>query len=351
MSKTDQHIEIVRSTKRGLSSMSSRSAEPLLEVLRLRYSNVRITIINCLDDLNALIERQPDLVFLGMKFVPKNPALGFHDPNKIWLADYLDLHNISYTGSNHTAHVHELNKHMAKQKVLEAGLNTSNFYVAKCDQPQTWSNMPLSYPIFIKPSNRGGGQGIDSDSVAHNEEQMLKKIGHIATNLNADSLIEEYLPGREFSVAILADSSSTNYFVMPIELIAPKDIHGERILSSQVKMADTESNQEVTDRILRAKINTLAINVFNALGARDYGRIDIRLDSSGVPQFLEANLIPSLINGYGNFPKACMLNKGIGYEQMIFCIIDLAFTRTPNLVINELESDLIPSLLTEPLAI
>ena len=72
----------------------------------------------------------------------------------------------------------------------------------------------------------------------------------------------------------------------------------------------------------------LALHVFHALGARDYGRIDIRLDGAGVPHFLEANLMPSILKDYGNFPKACMLNETIGYEESILRIVDLAFERS-----------------------
>jgi hypothetical protein len=46
-----------------------------------------------------------------------------------------------------------------------------------------------------------------------------------------------------------------------------------------------------------------------------------------VPNFLEANLIPSLIKDYGNFPKACAINIGMGYEQMLLAIVQLGLLR------------------------
>ena len=83
---------------------------------------------------------------------------------------------------------------------------------------------------------------------------------------------------------------------MPIELIAPQDKNGCRILTSKVKSSNIEKASLVYDDDVKSKVMTLALNVFLALGARDYGRIDIRLDSAGIPNFLEANLIPSLIS-------------------------------------------------------
>ena len=130
---------------------------------------------------------------------------------------------------------------------------------------------------------------------------------------------------------------------MPLELIAPTSARGDRILSSAVKEADTEQYAAVTNPVIREAVNTLALDVFHALGARDYGRIDIRLDANGVANFLEANLIPSLLDQYGNFPKACMLNLGIDYQQMILQITELGLAR------QSVEDELIltPAVITE----
>jgi len=323
----NKHIEIVCSTEIVLSSMSRESRDAILAVLSQHYDNVGITIVNNLSDLEALVERKPDLVFLGMKFIPVNPLLGLQDPDKIWINQYLGEHEIVCTGSNYLAHELELNKPLAKQCAIDAGLNTSQFYVSKQNQLQTIEDITLTFPLFIKPTNRGGGLGVDINSMVHNFEQLQSKVRSITTDFQSDSLIEEYLPGREFSVAILKDEHSAEFSVMPIELVAEADEQGMRLLSGEVKSSNTEVVLEVTNKAIRSKVCALAMNVFHALGARDYGRIDIRLDESGTPQFLEANLIPSLISGYGSFPKACVLNIDMDYEPMILSIVRLALTR------------------------
>ncbi len=335
--KINQHIEIVRSNKPGLSSMSQRSCNAIVKTLAKHYIKVGVTIVNDLADLKELVALSPDLVFLGMKFVPVNAALGAYDINKIWITDYLDDHGIAYTGSDQNAHEVELNKPKAKQLALNAGLSTSSFYEVLQGKTLREKHIELKYPLFIKPTNRGGGLGIDGDSVAHNFAQLKSKVNSLTIEFKSDSLVEEYLPGREFSVAILKYEDADEYFVMPIELQAPPDKHGDRILSSQVKSADSERFLEVTDEIIKSQINELAINVFRTIGARDYGRIDIRLDKLGIPQFLEANLIPSLIEGYGNFPKACLLNMNKNYESIILHIVRLGLARTST--IREVASD------------
>jgi D-alanine-D-alanine ligase len=328
MIKRNKHIEIACSTENELSSMSQKSRDAILDVLSQHYTKVCITIINNVLDLEALVARKPDIVFLGLKFIPLDPSLGFQDSNKIWISEYLDEYGIAYTGSNRMAHELELDKTLAKRRVQSSGLATSPFFVIKRGQPLAQEDVFLAYPLFVKPTDRGGGLGIDSDSVVNNFEELCAKATSLATELRSDSLVEKYLPGREFSVAILKDEHSTAFSVMPIELVAPLDERGARILSKQVKSSDTEHFMEIIDEDIKTAVAALAMDVFYALGAQDYGRVDIRLDAAGAPQFLEANLIPSLIKGYGNFPKACMLHMQLDYDAMILHIVRLALTRS-----------------------
>jgi D-alanine-D-alanine ligase len=298
------------------------------------YSNVNITIVNSLSDLEALVLRNPDLVFLGMTYLPVHAELGWQDSEKIWLNNYLDNHGISYTGSGQVASALERNKDQAKQVVLDAGLMTSPFFVAEQSSTLHEDDISLTYPLFVKPTNRGGGLGIDGNSVVHTFEQLETKVNAVKTELGSDSMIEEYLPGREFSVAILRQEATNMFSAMPLELIAPADVNGVRILSGEIKSQDTERFVEVADANIKSIISDLALDVFHALGARDYGRIDIRLDDKGGAHFLEANLLPSLMDGYGNFPKACWLNKQISYDEMLLTIVRMAMPQ------NEIESKL-----------
>ncbi len=328
MTKINKHIEIVRSSKNWLSSMSLESSNAIFNVLKNHYTNVSITTVNNLSDLKKLVKNKPDLVFLGMKFISIDEILRLEDPSKIWITQYLKDHKIAHTGSTQFAHELEFNKSLAKKRIIKAGLKTSPFYVVKQNCSQIREDKSLIFPLFIKPINRGGGLGIDSDSVVHNFEELCLKVRLISKRLHTDSLIEEYLPGREFSVAILKDRIKEGYHIMPIELVSHPDKYGRLLLSKKVKESNIERVLVVTDQSIKSKITDLSIKAFHALGARDYGRIDIRLDKNGTPHFLEANLIPSLINGYGSFPKACMLNINLEYEAMILNIVKLALSRS-----------------------
>jgi D-alanine-D-alanine ligase len=218
MMKINKHIEIVASSLPGINCMSPKAREAIRAILSEEYVRVGITIVDNLRDLAALAAMTPDMVFLGMKCIPSNPELGLSDPNKIWLSEYLDERGISYTGSGHAAVEFELNKELAKQCITDAGLRTAPFQVVRKNERLTQDNLVLSYPLFVKPTDRGGGVGVDAGSLVYNFGQLHTKIESLSARLQTDSLVEEYLPGREFSVAILKEAHTDQYSVIPIHL-------------------------------------------------------------------------------------------------------------------------------------
>jgi len=339
--KINKHIVIVRSTIKNLSSMSQFSCDALKITLSKHYRKVSVHIVNNINDLETLVIINPDLAFMGMQSIPNIMDYS----TNILLAQYLNDNNIATTGSGADSHILEHSKSLAKQRILDTGLATSAYFVARQNTPILEAENILKFPLFVKPLDMGGGSGIDSMSVVHDFTQLLNKVDFISTEFATDSLVEEYLDGREFSVAILQKEDSDEYLSMPLELIAPEDEFGSRILSGTVKDQDTETFSSVIDLTLKRKLSDFAIEIFKSLGARDYGRIDIRLNSAGIPQFLEANLIPSIIEGFGNFPKACLLNENLDYETIILRIASLAFAR------KVAETEVIVNTSLQPLAI
>jgi D-alanine-D-alanine ligase len=309
--------------------MSPRSTETIKILLKKHYKNVNISVINNLTDLESLVEINPDLVIVGMKRLP------LKDGSFIEISSYLEDRGIVITGSNSTAIELERNKTDAKDVVKNAGLATSNYIRADISKLLDISTTGLKFPMFIKPINRGSGLGIDSNSVVRNITEFNATIKSLSERNFTDIMIEDFLPGREYSIAILKEINSNYYSVMPLEMIAPKNKNGDRILGCNIKNNDTEKLEIIPAGEIKDEIITFAEDVFVALGARDYGRIDVRYNSKGELQFIEANLLPGLSDTISYFPKACMLNQGLDYESIILRIVNLAFSRN---VENELES-------------
>lgn len=283
----------------------------ILKILSKRYTDVSITKIDNKKDLDRLLKRKPDLVFSGVKY------FNFND-KKIWLNECLEAYDIPYIASSRTALDNESDKNLAKKLVLKAKIKTADFFVTEPDQHQHESSIPISFPLFIKPVKGGDSRGIDSNSIVYNFSSFKKKVLEIKTKHNLSSLVETYLPGKEYSVGIFQDSINGTLRAMPIEIIIKKNINGHCILDFDVKKDDEEKVIAVTNKKISRKLSELAKKAFKALGGKSLGRIDIKMNHQGVPHFMEANLMPGLRRGY--FYRSCSLNLDMNYDDMILNI-------------------------------
>ncbi len=314
--KIDKNIQITYSTNSTHLAMSSKTRELILDALSKRFTRVGQVMINCESDLNKLLIDKPDLVFLGMK----DKALPSTRNTNIYLSDFLNENNILCVGSSKKARKLSSNKYLAKELVRDAGILTADFFLAHPGQFTSAQDLPLEFPLFIKPPSRSKGSGIDSKSVARDFTQYVAKIEQIYNKYQSKSLVEKYLSGREFSVAILERPNNKQPLTMPIELIAKPNIRGDRLLGLVEKTEDKEKVVLVNDPPTAQKLKDTAIKVFKILGARDYARIDFRMDDNGQIFFLEANTLPGL--GYGYFYRACQLNYSLDYDSIIIKLVE-----------------------------
>ena len=285
--------------------------DKILKILSKRYTDVSITEINTKEDLEKLVKRKPDLVFSGVKYFN-------FDKEKIWLNDCLEACDIPYIASSRIALDNESDKNRAKRLILKAKIKTADFFIATPEDHQSESSIPISFPLFIKPVRGGDSRGIDANSIAYNYASFKKKVIDIKKKHNLSSLVETYLPGKEYSVGIFQNSISGNLIAMPVEIIIKENINGHCILDFDVKKEDEEKVVAVTDIAVFEKLSKLAKDSFKALGGKSLGRIDIKMNHLGIPHFMEANLMPGLRKGY--FYRACVLNLDMNYDDMIFSI-------------------------------
>lgn len=322
-------IEIVRSSSKKISSLSEKSAFEIIELLGRHYSDVVTTNVDSVRDMEALIERKPDLVFTGIYYVTDETTGA-----KVWLSAELEKHGIAHTGSDKFANRLSLNKNLAKEQLQRHGIKTAAFKLASRQSIEPFSEAGLRFPLFVKPNNKSGGQGIDEFSIVRTPSQLKSKIESIHTRHHTDALVEEYLEGREFSIAIISSRRTNQLIAMPIEIVATKDSNGERMLGNVIKNSNIETSFAVDDETEHQNLSAFAIDAFRALGGRNYGRIDVRLDSNGVIHFLEANLIPGLIGDDNYFPKAYRLNLGLQHEQMLIHIVQLALNHETKRILS-----------------
>ncbi len=302
--------------------MGIKSGTMIKETLEKYYENVGLSAVGSKKDLDILVNKKPDLVILGAKRIQDNGEY-------IWLSEYLNQNNINYSGSGKEAMELDINKADAKVLMQKHHIPTADFFTAKPGQFLSSEQLPLSFPVFIKPYDRGGGAGIGPDSIARDFTDFQNKVQSIYDKYGAFSLVEKYLEGREFSVGLLGGILDNCLDVMPIELITKPNDQGDCILGSLVKKEDNERALKITDAQVYKQVSKVAKDAYEALGGRDYGRIDIRMDKQGKAYFIEANLNPGIAqNDFTSyFTHACNINLNIDYKAMILRIAELGLSR------------------------
>jgi D-alanine-D-alanine ligase len=235
----------------------------------------------------------------------------------------LDAYNIPYTFSDPLVLALTLHKGMTKHIIRDSGVPTPDFAVV--ESIKDLNDVHLPYPLFVKPNSEGSGKGIGFNSKVNNPDQLritcLAQWETIAQPL----LIETFLPGREFTTGILG-TGDKSFSVGSMEVIF-NSLAKEKIYSYDVK---TNYEQYVTyalpEKEIADKCSELALKAWKALGCRDAGRIDIRVDKHGVPNFIEVNPLAGLNDITSDLPILARMN-GYTYDFIIKTIMDSAITR------------------------
>jgi D-alanine-D-alanine ligase len=236
----------------------------------------------------------------------------------------LDSWQIPYVFSDPLSCALTLHKGVAKHVVRGYGLATPDFAVV--DSAEDARRLNLRYPLFAKPVAEGTGKGVSTASRVHSPEQLVTLCAALLAQYRQPVLVEEFLPGREFTVGLVGTGSSA-------EAIGTMEVHLGPDADQDVYTFGNKEHWEgrvtyslLTEEPLLRAVEGLAIGAWRALGCRDGGRLDIRLDGAGAPSFLEANPLAGLNPGHSDLPFICRF-KGIPYNELIRRIVVSAFTR------------------------
>lgn len=239
----------------------------------------------------------------------------------------LELLDIPYTGSDSATLALALDKGLAKRIVAQAGVPTPAFQLMHTGKERL--NREISFPAIIKPVAEGSSKGVIGTSVVQTESELREKAAFIIDRYRQAALVEEFLPGREFTVALLGERRPRVLPPMEIVFTQP-DKDPTPVYSYQHKL---NTNDEVRyDRPaqieprLKETIERIARKVFVSLGCRDFARIDLRIDSRGQVNFIECNPLPGLTPGWSDL---CLIaeSAGVGYRELIGEIMAPAIRR------------------------
>lgn len=238
----------------------------------------------------------------------------------------LDVYGIPYTFADPLVMSVCLHKGLTKTVVQAAGVPTSPFLVV--EKLADLSRLKLNFPAFAKPVAEGTGKGVTPASRANDAAELVRECERLLAVFKQPVLVEEFLSGREFTVGIVGTGDAAEVLgTLEIVLLAGAEPgvysyvnkeHCEKLVQYPLVKAAED------DEVRRAE--ELALAAWRSLGCRDGGRVDVRSDAHGQPQFLEVNPLAGLHPFHSDLP---MLATAVGmpYVELIRRIVDSARRR------------------------
>ena len=236
----------------------------------------------------------------------------------------LELYGIPYTFGDPLTCALTLDKALAKRVVRDAGLRTPAFAVAS--DPQDLSDLDVPFPLFVKPVAEGTGKGVDERSRVDTPEQLASVCRDLWDRFAQPVLIEAYLPGREFTCALLgtdAQAEVLGTLALTIRADAPTQDYSY-VVKEQCETYVHYYAMEAGP--LRDEVEALSLAAYRVLGGRDTGRVDVRLDTEGRPSFIELNPLPGLHPTHSDLPMIAT-RQGMAYDELIGRIVTSALQR------------------------
>jgi D-alanine-D-alanine ligase len=255
----------------------------------------------------------------------------------------LEMLKIPYTGSRVLTNAIALDKTLTKRIWRDRRLPVAPFQeLYTGDEPL---RPELRYPLFIKPAREGTGMGVDRNAIVNNEAEMRERAKYVINMYKQPALVETFLSGREFTVAVMGRPDAALYSPHPewydadgfhrfpiLELDSSRSITpGVYGIEAKAQSVGSEGAPgylcpAVIELELAKKLQHYAWRAHNILGATDVSRVDIRLDSEGQPCLLEINPLPGLTPDYSDL---CLIAKadGISYTDLILEILYLGASR------------------------
>jgi D-alanine-D-alanine ligase len=235
----------------------------------------------------------------------------------------LDAYEIPYTFSDALVLSLTLHKGMTKRVIRDLGIPTPDFRIVETERDA--QSVDLSFPLFAKPVAEGTGKGIDVSSRIESKRQLSVVCRTLLERFHQPVLLEVFMPGREFTVGITG-TGEASVAVGAIEVILNKGAEPAAYSYHNKKQFEEVVQYLPVKDGTAEKAVEVALAAWRGLGCRDGGRIDLRADGQGLPNFLEVNPLAGLNPEISDLPILCKLN-GMTYRELISRIMDSALER------------------------
>ncbi|HAP05587.1 MAG TPA: D-alanine--D-alanine ligase [Gammaproteobacteria bacterium] len=219
----------------------------------------------------------------------------------------LEQRNIAYTGTNSTSSEQCMNKATTKAIWAQHDLPLASSVLANKGEPTPIHDLPL--PWAVKPILEGSSIGISKVTYARELDKALA----LAWQYDDQALIEQWIEGEEYTVSILGEKT-----LPVIQIIAD---HGFYDYESKYHSDETQYLCPCDlPNTLEQQLQSIALNAFNIMGAKTWGRVDFILDKDQKPYLLEINTVPGMTS-HSLVPMAAKA-IGLSFDELVLTILN-----------------------------
>lgn len=220
----------------------------------------------------------------------------------------LDILQLPYTGSGVLASAIAMDKLRCKELLQGSGLPTPNYIKIDATTDMSYVGAMLGFPIMVKPTLEGSSIGMSKVV----EEEGLNKAWQIASEYGDTVLAEQWVQGKEYTVAILGRTA-----LPVIRLETKRDFY-----DFAAKYDDDDTQYHCPCGLTEeqeSQLQRLALSAFDVIGAKGWGRVDIMADDEGKPSIIEINTVPGMTS-HSLVPMAAKA-KGLSFAELVYEIL------------------------------
>ncbi|HBG46909.1 MAG TPA: D-alanine--D-alanine ligase [Deltaproteobacteria bacterium] len=246
------------------------------------------------------------------------------------VAALLELYGARFTGNGPLTLGLSLNKGLTKDILSRRGVPTPAYAVMN-EPPEEIAG--LEFPLIVKPLCEDASVGIDSKAVVGNLAELRERVGHVVSKFCQPAIVEEYIDGREFNIAVMGNGRGARA-LPPSEILfvdfpegRPKICCYEAkwVEESPFYMKTVPSCPAQIPDSLKAELQSIALLAYRTMGCRDYARVDMRLGMDNKVRVIEVNPNPDISSDAG-FARAAKA-AGLEYADLIAAIVEAAVER------------------------
>ncbi len=263
--------------------------------------------------LPRLRRLRPDVAF-NMAESSGGPAREGHLPS------VLELLGVPYTGSDPVTLHLCLHKRITKEVLASHGVPVPR---------------PGRLPAVVKPVHEGSSRGIRGSGLVRTRLALAREVRRVERECGQAALAEEFLPGREFTVAMLGNPPrmlplvEIRFDALPAGVAPLYSYEAKWVWDTAARPLEIFDCPARVPAPLRRRIESICRKAWDVLGVRDWCRMDVRLDARGEPRLLEVNPLPGILpdpRDNSCFPKAARA-AGMSYDDLVNRVLDAAVAR------------------------